>query len=487
MRITDLTITELKEGLKKKQFSAKEVALAYLERIKKHDGEIGSFLTVTEEEAIEGAARADKLISESVNGEIFEKFPLLGIPVGHKDLYLTKGIRTTAASKILENYIPQYSSTIVRRMEEAGVVLLGKLNCDAWAHGSSGENSDFYPTKNPWNFEYVSGGSSSGSGAAVASGFTPVATGTDTGGSIRLPASFCGVTGIKPTYGRTSRYGVVAMASSLDSMGFLARTVEDAALLLQIVAGKDENDATSLNAKVPDFVAYSSFRPQGSDPWGRPLEQGLRIGMPKEYFAKGVAPEVKEAVESAARVFESQGAVINEVSLSYTEYAIPVYYLVMSSEVSSNLARYDGIRFGKSREYFGDEAKRRIMLGTHALSSGYKDKYYGRAAEVRALITRDFEEAFKEVDVLLAPVSPTPPFKLGEKSKDPLDMYLSDVLLAAVNLAGLPALSLPCGFTEDKLPIGMQLIGPHLSEEVLFGLGHAYQEATDWHAKRPQI
>lgn len=477
--ITALSIKELQDGLKKKQFSAKEVALAYLERIKKYDSAIGSFLTITEEEAIEGAERADKLIGESVNlEEIFQNFPLLGVPVAHKDLYLTKGIRTTAASKVLENCIPQYSSTIVRRMEEAGAILLGKLNCDAWAHGSSGENSDFYPTKNPWNFEHVPGGSSSGSGAAVAAGFTPAATGTDTGGSIRLPASFCGVTGIKPTYGRTSRYGVVAMASSLDSMGFLTKTVEDAALLLQVTAGRDENDATTIREPVPNYL--DSARRGLTD-------KGLRIGMPKEYFAQGLDSEVKKALEDAANVLEQMGAEIKEMSLPNTEYAIPVYYLIMSSEVSSNLARYDGIRFGKPREYFGDEAKRRIMLGTHALSSGYKDKYYGRATEVRALIAQDFEEAFKEVDVLLAPVSPIPPFKLGEKNKDPLDMYLSDVLLAAVNLAGLPALSLPCGLTKNNLPIGMQLIGSYLSEEVLFRLGHAYQEATDWHYKRPQV
>ncbi len=476
IEITGLSLKELQDGLRAKKFSAKEVTLAYLERIKKHDGDIGSFLTVTEEEAREGAERADKKISELGDGA-FSEFPLLGIPIAHKDLYLTRGIRTTAASKVLENYIPQYSSTIVRCMEDAGAVLIGKLNCDAWAHGSSGENSDFFPTKNPWNKEYVPGGSSSGSAAAVSAGFVPAATGTDTGGSIRLPASFCGVVGTKPTYGRVSRYGVVAMASSLDSMGFLTRSVEDAALLLGVVAGYDENDATSLNQPVPDYL--SSVR--------GPLAGNLRIGIPKEYLAQGVIPEVKEAVESAAKVFERQGAVIKEVSLPHTEYAIPVYYLVMSSEVSSNLARYDGIRFGRAREFFGDEAKRRIMLGTHALSSGYKDKYYSQATQVRGLIAKDFTQAFEQLDLLLAPVSPTPPFRLGEKTKDPLLMYLSDILSAAVNLAGLPALSLPCGFTKNNLPIGLQLIAPKLAEELLFQTGFAYQEATDWHRRSPKL
>lgn len=475
MEICELGIRELQEGLRGKKFSVKDIISAFLERITTYDNEIGAFLTVADG-ALKEAEEADKKIKE-LGDKAFKEFPLLGIPIAHKDLYLTEGMRTTAASRVLEDYMPPYSATVVKRLEQAGAITLGKLNCDAWAHGSSGENSDFFPAKNPWNKKCVPGGSSSGSGAAVASGFAPAATGTDTGGSIRLPASFCGVVGIKPTYGRVSRYGVVAMASSLDSMGFLARTVGDAALLLQVAAGKDENDATSLDAEVPDYLACAR----------RSLEQGLVVGLPKEYFAQGVDPEIRQAVESAARKFEELGAVIKEVSLPYTEYAIPVYYIIMSSEVSSNLARYDGIRYANPREYFGAEAKRRIMLGTHALSSGYKDKYYNRAEEVRGIITQDFEEAFREVDILLAPVSPTPPFKLGEKTKDPLAMYLSDVLLAAVNLAGLPALALPCGFTEDGLPIGMQLIGPRLSEDILFRAGHAYQEATDWHKRKPAL
>lgn len=461
----------------KKKFSAKEAVLAYFDRIKKYDNGIQAFITLREEEAIGEAERADKRIGE-LGDKPFEQFPLLGIPVAHKDLYLTKGIRTTAGSKLLENYIPQYSSTIVRRMEEAGAIMLGKLNCDAWAHGSSGENSDFFPTKNPWKKEYVPGGSSSGSAAAVASGFVPAATGTDTGGSIRLPASFCGVTGIKPTYGLVSRYGVVAMASSLDSMGFLARTVEDAALLLKLVAGKDESDATSLDIPVPEYISSLGQ--------GQTLSS-IRIGVPKEYFAQGLDSEVKRTVEDATHEFERLGAEIKEISLPHTEYAIPVYYIIMSSEVSSNLARYDGVRYGNPRDVFGSEAKRRIMLGTHALSSGYKDKYYGQATQVRELIIKDFTDAFEQVDFLLAPVSPTPPFRLGEKAQDPLQMYLSDILTAAPSLAGLPALSLPCGFTENTLPIGMQLIGPKLSEDLLFRAGFAYQEATEWHKIRPKL
>lgn len=477
MEIHELSIIELQEGLLEKKFSAKEVVLACLERIEKYDNETKAFITLREEEAIGEAEKEDKRIRE-LGRRVFRDYPLLGIPVAHKDLYLTEGIRTTAGSKLLENYIPQYSSTIVRRLKEAGVIMIGKLNCDAWAHGSSGENSDFFPTKNPWNKNYVPGGSSSGSAAAVASGFVPAATGTDTGGSIRLPASFCGVTGIKPTYGRLSRYGVVAMASSLDSMGFLTRTVKDTALLLGVVAGKDEHDATSLDAEVPDYLEKLKNKDK---------VKGLRIGLPKEYFSQGLDSEVKRAVEDATHEFEKLGAEIKEVSLPHTEYVIPAYYIIMSSEVSSNLARYDGIRYGNLRDAFGSEAKRRIMLGTHALSNGYKDKYYGQATQVRELIIKDFIETFKKVDLLLAPVSPTPPFRLGEKAKDPLQMYLSDVLTAAPSLAGLPALALPCGFTQNGLPIGMQLIGPKLSEDLLFQTGFRYQEATDWHRRSPKL
>lgn len=480
MEIHELSIKELQDGLRNEEFSVKEVVSAYLDRIAEFDKDIGAFLTVANG-ALEEAEKADKQINQ-LGHRAFYDFPLLGVPLAHKDLYLTEGIRTTAGSKVLEDYIPPYSATVVERLRNAGAITLGKLNCDAWAHGSSGENSDFFPTKNPWNKDYVPGGSSSGSAAAVAAGFVPAATGTDTGGSIRLPASFCGVVGIKPTYGRVSRYGVVAMASSLDSMGFLTRTVEDAALLLKIVAGKDENDATSLDAEAPDYLQEVRVRDRDRD-----RVKGLKIGLPKEYFSQGLDSEVKKVIEDAVSVFELMGAEVKEVSLPHTEYAIPVYYIIMSSEVSSNLARYDGVRYGNPRDIFGSEAKRRIMLGTHALSSGYKDKYYSQATNVRALIINDFTEAFEQVDLLLAPVSPTPPFRLGEKVKDPLQMYLSDILTVAPSLAGLPALSLPCGFTGNTLPIGMQIIGPKLSEDLLFRLGFAYQEATEWHKIRPKL
>lgn len=396
--------------------------------------------------------------------------------VGLKDLFLTKGIETTAGSKILSGYIPQYSGTVVERLEKAGFKTKYKLNCDAWAHGSSGENSDFGAAKNPWNVEYTPGGSSSGSAAAVAAGLVDFATGTDTGGSIRLPASFCNVVGLKSTYGGLSRYGIVAMASSLDSPGFLGRTVEEVRKLFEIASKADANDATCRSGvKRPGLVLT------------RP---GLiRIGVPKEYFDKGIDPEVKKAVMEAVKILEKSGMEVKEISLPNSKYGIAVYYLVQTTEVASNLGRYDGIRYGHDRTFFGSEAKRRIMLGTFASSAGYSAKFLEKAARVRTLIIKDFEKVFDpsadEVDVILAPVSPTPPFKLGEKTNDPLQMYLSDILTVPVNLAGLPALALPCGFSKSNLPIGMQLIGPRWSEDLLFDVGEKYQELTEWHLKRP--
>lgn len=466
---------EILDGLKKKSFSVAEVVDSYKGRIETFDQEIKAFLTTTFERAHEEAEIADKRIAD-YGDEAFKQFPLLGLPVAHKDIYLTEGVRTTAGSKVLENYIPQYSATVVERLKSAGAILIGKTNLDAWAHGSSGENSDFFPTRNPWNKEFVPGGSSSGSAAAVAAGFVPFATGTDTGGSIRLPAAFCGVVGFKPTYGRVSRYGVVAMASSLDSMGHLTRAVEDAALVLNITAGKDEFDATSLDDPISD---YSKSLGEGV--------KGLKIGLPKEYFSGGLSKKVEEKVKEAAAVLEKLGAELLEVSLPHTEYAISVYYIIQTAEVSSNLARYDGVRYGRDRSYFGEEAKRRIMLGTHVLSSGYKGQYYNQAKRVQNLVRQDFQKVFDKVDLVLAPVSPTPPFKLGTKTDDPLEMYLSDVFSVSANLAGLPALSLPCGFTKDNLPIGMQLIGPALSEDLLFRVGHTYQSETDWHERRPKL
>lgn len=472
MEVTELTVVGSIEGLKTKKFSATELVDSYKKRIEEADPKIKAFLTMTFEGAHEKAEEADKRISR-LDDDAFKEQPLLGVPVAHKDLYLTAGVKTTAGSRVLENYIPQYSATVVKRLEKAGAILIGKTNLDAWGHGSSGENSDFFPTRNPWNLKYVPGGSSSGSAAAVASGMVPIATGTDTGGSTRLPASFCGVVGIKPTYGRVSRYGVVAMASSLDTMGHMARTVEDCALVLSVTAGRDPYDATSLEVgEVGEIREFGRIK-------------GIKVGLPREYFVEGLAREVDVAVKNAAKKFEQLGAEVLEVSLPHTQYAIAVYYVVQTSEVSSNLARYDGVRFGNDRNYFGAEARRRIMLGTHALSSGYIEQYYNQAKRVQSLIRQDFDKVFKKVDVLLSPVSPTPPFRLGEKTDDPLEMYLSDVLTVSANLAGLPALALPCGFTGDKLPIGMQLIGPHLSESTLFKAGFAYQQATDWHKKRP--
>ncbi|MAG59690.1 Asp-tRNA(Asn)/Glu-tRNA(Gln) amidotransferase GatCAB subunit A [Candidatus Woesebacteria bacterium] len=471
----NLTINKLRDGFLKKEFSVREVVDQLISRIEKYDGGINSFLTKTSDEARKKADGVDKKIANS-GEDVFRESPLLGIPIAHKDLFLTKGVKTTAASKVLENYTPQYSATVVDKFANAGAITLGKLNCDAWGHGASGENSDFKATKNPWNKDYVPGGSSSGSAAAVASGFAAATTGTDTGGSTRFPASFCGVVGLKPTYGRVSRYGVVAMASSMDSMGHLTQTVEDSALVLSVTAGHDEHDATSISAPVPDYK--------------KDLEsgvKGLKIGLPKEYFNKGIDEDVITNVRTAVRTLEEQGAKVEEVSLPHTEYVIPAYYIVMSSEVSSNLARYDGIRYGQGRGAFTNEARRRIMLGTHSLSSGYKDKYYGQAEGVRTLIRQDFEKALGKVDVLLAPVSPTPPFKFGERTDDPLKMYLSDILTAAVNLAQLPGLTVPCGFTKNNLPLGFQLIGKALDEATLFRVGHAYQEATDWHTKRPKL
>ncbi len=389
--------------------------------------------------------------------------------IGHKDLFLTKGVETTAGSRVLEGYLPQYCATVVERFEKAGYKTKYKFNCDAWAHGSSGENSDFGATKNPWNQEFTPGGSSSGSAAAVAAGLVDFATGTDTGGSIRLPASFCGVVGLKPTYGAASRYGIVAMASSLDCPGLIGRSVEEVEKAFGVMAGPDKRDATS-GKENKDYKNYKDYK-------------NIRaIGVPKEYLTEGVDGEVKQAVMEAARVLENSGMKVKEVSLPNSKYGIAVYYLVQTTEVASNLGRYDGIRYGQDRKYFGAEAKRRIMLGTFASSTGYAAKFFEKAARVRTLIIKDFEKVFEKVDVLLGPVSPTPPFKLGEKTDNPLQMYLSDILTVPVNLAGLPGLALPCGFSgggKAILPIGMQLIGPRWEEEVLFEVGKVYQRLTD--------
>lgn len=483
MNLNELTIKEAREGLRRKKFSAVELTKACLAQIKKLNPKVNAFITVCEEEALEEARKADEQFS-NLTIEQSNNYPLLGIPIALKDLFLTKDIKTTAAAKVLADYIPVYDATVVRKLKDAGAVIIGKTNCDAWAHGSSGENSDFGPTKNPWSQDFVPGGSSSGSAAAVSAGMALAATGTDTGGSIRHPASFCNLVGLKPTYGRVSRHGIVAMASSLDSIGHFTKTVDDSALLLSVTAGKDNSDATTPAVPVPDYTKNLKKE-----------VRGLKIGLPKEYFVAGMDRGVEKKTREALKTFEKLGAKIIEISLPHTEYALASYYIIQPSEVSANLARYDGIRFGRKRSSFGDEAKRRIMLGTFTLSAGYYEAYYKKAMQVRTLVKKDFEEAFDPstssgVDVIVTPVSPTPPWKLGEKIDDPLKMYLSDILTVTANLAGIPGLALPAGFINSEhveLPVGMQILGPQFSEELLFQVGWAYEQETNWYKKKPDI
>lgn len=472
MDIKALTITDILEGYKTKKFSVSEIVNSYLERVEKLNPTLNAFITIDSENAKNKAKEFDsKLTIENLNN-----FPFFGIPFGIKDMFLTKGVRTTAASKVLENYIPQYNATVVDRLENSGAISLGKLNHDAWAHGSSGENSDFGNTLNPWNTEYVPGGSSSGSSASVAAGLIPFSTGTDTGGSIRLPASFTNTVGLKPTYGLVPRYGVISMASSLDSMGHFSKTVMESAKILNITAGSDGYDATSSGKEKENYL---SIIEKGA--------KGLKIGVPKEYISTGLSEDVKQVFENALKTLEKLGAEIVEISLPHTEEGIAVYYIIQPSEVSSNLARYDGIRFGNDRSFFGKEAKRRIMLGTFTLSSGYYDAYYKKAMQVRTLIKDDFDNAFKKIDVIVSPVSPTPPWKFGEKANDPLAMYLSDALTVTINLAGVPGLAVPAGFSKDMLPIGIQFVGPHFSEGKLFQIGHAYEQETAFFKQTPNI
>lgn len=475
MKLNELTIVKALKGLKEKKFSAVELTQACLNRIKQVDNKIKAFITVCEKEALEQAKEVDRLIKKEA--KIFEKRPLLGMPVALKDLYVTKDIRTTAGSKILENYIPAYNASVVAKYKSAGAIIIGKTNLDAWGHGASGENSDYFPTKNPWDLTCVSGGSSSGSAAAIISDCCLIAGGTDTGGSVRYPAGFCNAVGLKPTYGRVSRRGIIAMASSLDTVAHLTKTVEDSALVLSVTAGKDECDATTPAKNLPNYFNLLK----------KTSNKKLKIGLPKEYFIKGINKEISRAINEAIIEFKKMGHQVCEVTLPHTKYAVAVYYIIQPSEVSSNLARYDGIRFGSKRVAFGDEAKRRIMLGTYTLSAGYYDAYYLKAMKVRSLIKKDFDKIFEQVDLLLTPISPTPPFKLGEKVDDPLTMYLCDVFMSGPSLAGVPALAIPCGFTKDNLPIGMQIIGPQFSEELLFKVGHGYQQITDYHKRKPNI
>jgi aspartyl-tRNA(Asn)/glutamyl-tRNA(Gln) amidotransferase subunit A len=455
--------------LYKKEVSARELTRAYLNRIQTHNPRLNAYLTVTEEAAYAAADAADKRIATG------ETTPLLGIPVGLKDMYMTAGVRTTAASRVLADYTAQYDATVVTRLKDAGAVILGKLNCDAWAHGSSGENSDFGPTKNPWNTELIPGGSSSGSAVAIGADLALAAGGTDTGGSIRLPAGYTNTVGLKPTYGRVSRYGIIAMASSLDSIGHFTKTVTDNALYLQVTAGKDPADATTSPADVPDYLALI----------GQPIT-GMKIGVPKEYFSGGLDPRIETVVRDALKTYERLGAELVEISLPYTEYAIACYYILQPAEVSSNLARYTGIRYGNDRALFGDEAKRRIMIGTYVLSSGYYDAYYKKATRLRTKVIEDFTKAFAQVDVILTPTSPKMPWKIGEGMDDPLAVYLSDVFTVTANIAGIPGLALPAGFV-DGLPVGMQLLGPQLSEQKLYQVGYAFEEATQFWRQKPSI
>jgi aspartyl-tRNA(Asn)/glutamyl-tRNA(Gln) amidotransferase subunit A len=485
MEIFDLTIHELHEKLKAKELSSVDATKAMLARIEAVDQKVNAFITVTPEEALVEAEAADRRIAAG------KMAPLTGIPIGLKDIFVTKGIRTTCGSRILENFIPPYDGTAVAKLKEQGAVILGKLNQDEFAMGSSSESSYFGPTRNPWNLDRTPGGSSGGSAAAVSAREAIATLGTDTGGSIRQPASHCGCVGLKPTYGRVSRYGVIAYASSLDQVGPMTRTVTDAAILLGAVAGYDQFDSTSVNTPVPDYLAGISAG-----------VKGLKIGLPKQYFIEGLDPDVKRAMDDAIALYRSLGAEIREVTLPHTEYAVATYYLIATAEASSNLARYDGVRFGhrsesakglidmfsKTRdEGFGAEVKRRIMLGTYALSSGYYDAYYLKAQKVRTLIMQDFLTAFEEVDVLLTPVAPTPAFKLGEKTADPLQMYLSDIFTIPVNLAGTCGISVPAGMSSAGLPIGLQLIGKPFGEEQILSAAYAFERETRWHLLKAEL
>ncbi len=481
----ELTIARAHELLTQREISSVELTRAILDRITRVEPEVGAFITVTPEAALKQAEEADRRIA---SGQIL---PLTGIPLAIKDLISTKGVRTTCASRILEHYVPPYDATVITRLRDLGAVMVGKVNLDEFAMGSSTENSALQVTRNPWNPEYVPGGSSGGSAAAVAAGECLGALGSDTGGSIRQPAAHCGVVGLKPTYGRVSRYGLVAYASSLDQIGPLAKTVADCALLLQALAGYDPRDSTSVPREVPDYPSS--------------VNQGIRnrtIGIPKEYFVGGLDPEVEQAIRQAVRVLEKEGARCLEITLPHTEYAIAVYYVIAMAEASSNLARYDGVKYGfrdresrvlmdmvqKTRSLgFGPEVVRRIMLGTYVLSAGYYDAYFRKASQVRTLIIRDFRRAFDQVDLMLTPVAPTTAFRRGEKTDDPLQMYLTDIFTISANLAGIPGLALPCGFSSRGLPIGLQILGNHFEEEKILQAGSAFEQATDFHLRRPPL
>ncbi|MBI5562996.1 MAG: Asp-tRNA(Asn)/Glu-tRNA(Gln) amidotransferase subunit GatA [Deltaproteobacteria bacterium] len=486
MNITELAIHETAELLAKKELTSVQVTEAYLKRIGAVDGRVNAFITVTPDEAIAAAKEADERIRRGA-----DVTPITGVPLSVKDIFCTRGVQTTCASRILKGFVPPFDATVIRRLKHAGAVILGKTNMDEFAMGSSTENSAFFTTKNPWALDRVPGGSSGGSAASVAASECAASLGTDTGGSIRQPASCCGVMGLKPTYGRVSRYGMIAFASSLDQAGPMTKDVRDAAIMLGAIAGRDPLDSTSADAPVPDYTA-------GLDGGIK----GMRIGIPKEYFIEGMDSEVSAAVTAALEVLKDAGATLVPISLPHTAYAVSVYYLVATAEASSNLARYDGVKYGmraadganlidmykKTRDAgFGAEVKRRIMLGTYSLSAGYYDAYYKKASQVRSLITRDFDEAWKSCDVIATPTAPTPAFKIGEKVSDPLTMYLSDIFTISCNLAGIPGISAPCGFTSGGLPVGLQILGKPFDEAALLRAASAYERETGWHKKRASL
>ncbi|MDS1028973.1 Asp-tRNA(Asn)/Glu-tRNA(Gln) amidotransferase subunit GatA [Bacillota bacterium LX-D] len=485
MELYEQTAHELRDLLIKKEISSQELTEAFCEHIAQVEGYVQAYVTTTREQALKAAQDFDQKLAK---GE--ETAPLAGIPMALKDNMSTKDIRTTCSSKILENYIPPYDATVVKKLQATGMVMLGKLNMDEFAMGSSTENSRFFQTKNPWDLERVPGGSSGGAAAAVAASEAAYTLGSDTGGSIRQPAAYCGVVGLKPTYGLVSRFGLLAFASSLDQIGPLTKDVTDCALVLQQIAGHDPLDSTSANLPVPNYQEALV-----------PDVKGLKVGVPKEYFAAGLDPEVEKIVQQSIRQFEDLGAIIEETSLPHTEYALPAYYVIAPAECSSNLARYDGVRYGyrdtdaqdivsmfmKTRdEGFGQEVKRRIMIGTYALSSGYYDAYYLKALKVRTLIKQDFDQAFAKYDILLTPTTTSPAFKFGEKSADPVSMYLSDICTVTINLAGVPAISIPCGFSNG-LPVGLQIIAKPFGESTLFRAAYAFEKATNYHEQRPQL
>jgi len=480
----DLSLTQMAQGLAERKFSSVELTQAFLQRIQIANPQLNAFITVTEQQALEAAKAADTQIAAG------RTTPLTGIPIAHKDLFCTEGVKTSCGSKMLDNFIAPYDATVVTNLKNAGAVSLGKTNLDEFAMGSSNESSFYGSVKNPWDTKAVAGGSSGGSAAAVAARLVPAATGTDTGGSIRQPAAFCGITGLKPTYGRISRWGMVAYASSMDQAGPMARSAEDCALMLQQMAGFDARDSTSLDQPVPDYLSQL----------GNSL-QGMTLGLPKEYFGDDLSPQTAERIQAAIKELEKLGASVKEISLPLTRMAIPAYYVITPAEASSNLSRFDGVRYGyrcedpkdledlykRSRsEAFGDEVKRRILIGTYALSEGFYDAYYNKAQQIRRLIAEDFQAAFQSVDLIIAPTTPNPAFDLGSKITDPIQMYLEDIYTLGVNLAGLPAVSVPVGQINNR-PVGMQLIGNHFNEAKLLNAAHQFQQATDHHLQKPAL